>query len=129
MNDKLYKLRQVIQQAVPVIMELKLGCEVNRHWDKKEIITGRFNDTVALTVIDKDGWGYLPFQVPLALSSDWKILGRPIRLADVIIVVREKHGLYTELTDYLLMNWKMGDDNLDHQSEETITFLHSVLLP
>lgn len=140
------KLLAALQKACPELLELTFGCEVDRHWDKKEIITGRFNDKVALTIIDKDGWAYLPFEVPLSLqiSADWTILGREPQLVDVLRAMDEKNANF--LVDLAGVFWQqlfVGDEEIPPapsevqwnlslglygQSTEVLDFLESLLV-
>lgn len=75
-------------------------------------------------------------------TSVWckiEILGRPIRLADVLLAIHSKkeswsvwQGALTPDTsiaidDLVNIHWELTDDNLDHQSPETIEFLASLL--
>ena len=53
-------------------------------------------------------------------------IGRPIRLADVLLAIGEVRP------DFLLAvghpaNWNLKDDNLENQSEETIGFIHNLI--
>lgn len=128
--SKLSELKKVIQKAVPEIMELKLGCEV-----EIGTITSVFESE------GKYGYALIPY------STRWdgmngeatakryskerlgKILGRPIRLSDVLVAIMGKPekpqmaGFWADV----IINWKLSDDNLDHQSEACINFLHNLL--
>jgi hypothetical protein len=133
------QLKQVIQAANPEIMELKFGCE---------IISGK--QIFQVIDVDKANNDYLLFHSELGIHNSSmvinQILGRPIRLADVLLAVDEKFGLEnpylvgfegmiykiaegeTELTNLKhLAQWNLKDDNLDHQSDECKEFLNDLL--
>lgn len=148
MNEKLELIRKACIKANPSIMELGFGCEVE--WrDEKATLTGQvFTDseskeryysiTPSLKGVDtfseKDGY--------------WKILGRPIRLADVLLAIhaqtadRKVTGFWTvvgengEFAKLMLhegelencnIAWNLLKDDLRQQSEETVDFLYDLL--
>ncbi|HEX8196373.1 MAG TPA: hypothetical protein VF571_09310 [Pyrinomonadaceae bacterium] len=124
------KLRGVIQQANPEIMELKFGCEFIRLLRNCRIIS--------YTPYNPDGWrlkyidigsGVLEDKLvfPDNFRSECQILGRPIRLADVLLVATEDKSpmFYYE---NLISKWNLKNDNLDHQSDETKRFLIELLV-
>uniref|UniRef100_A0A6M3LNA7 Uncharacterized protein n=1 Tax=viral metagenome TaxID=1070528 RepID=A0A6M3LNA7_9ZZZZ len=79
-------------------------------------------------------------------DKDWKFkivknneivieYNEPIRLADVLLAANKKvlqENLSTDKTTdiyyKIIMKWKWKDDNLDHQSKETIKFLEDILI-
>jgi len=128
------ELKKVIQEAVPEIMELKFGCVVY------------FMGMPTTYLNSLYVWAAKrPIEV-CAEEEDIEILGRPIRLADVLLAMQDiwrtrynssevsdkwkelakaKEG---ELLYAIVFQWNLKDDNLDHQSEETIEFLHKLLV-
>lgn len=147
-------VRAAIVKAVPEIMELKFGCEVHRYnhieekrvWKDgllrmehihdgiKEVICGHFSEETALVRIDDKlgrAGAWMPFEVPRYLERDWKIIGRPIRLADVILAVHIRNGVEEVTTfrdkDFYNSRWNLRQDDLSQQSPQCIEFLHSLL--
>lgn len=125
MSNKLSQLKEVIQKANPEIMELKFGCEL-----EEDFIFAWSNGPLTWIISDK-GKGTL-IQVPNI--SNYKILGRPIRLADVLLAL-DKNGISASVDTHGNMGflpfkghteWDLIAD-LDHQSEETINFLWELL--
>lgn len=142
-------LKEVIQKANPEIMELKFGCEVllkdfekdfpnyvgiyaGRRWNKE------IDKEVDLVVHKKSGHRHL-----VQMDKKYEILGRPIRLADVLLAIDQKYSdgnirfvsdggyfwnwdLETSPNEYGAI-WNLKDDNLDNQSEETKSFLYELL--
>lgn len=130
------KLKKVIQHAVPEIMELKFGCEVVcpsflgkqmkfRYAGKKHtggmelwsLITDTVNNE---KVIANDELKY-------------EVLGRPIRLADVVFAMGlEKFNTLDTQTlkrkSDILHLWNFQDDNLDHQNDDCKEFLINLLV-
>lgn len=127
--DKYEQLKQVIQRANPEIMELKFGCEVKAG---KIIVCDyrKLTNDYAMNVVDPYGYTRT-YIVQDVNSKEYKgqVLGRPIRLADVLEAIRvtniEKWNSLT-LPD-VAAYWYLLDDNLDHQSEETKQFLIDLL--
>lgn len=143
MTNNLQKLKAVIQAAIPEIMELKMGCELQYLGYQKVIICGRQlgfwkvwcergGESVFITVTNEQ----------LKFSEVIQILGRPIRLADVLVAIAYKDKrrfACDELGNILeynskgeiiegLVAWNLLDDNLDHQSDECLTFLINLLV-
>src|SRR3990167_6732675 len=143
MTDQYQKLKEVIQKANPEIMELKFGCEISNGEEVRTIVrddkafwyyqtergmVGKFNSN-AFPFKKKD-------RVMLA-GRDWFILGRPIRLSDVLWAinkyVKPQDGIAIPSEGWIeneacnkLAQWDLTKD-LDHQSGETIEFLEGIL--
>ena len=143
-------LREIICKANPEIMELKFGCEILVKNDVRTRVIG----------ID----GRVVFFSPLVNNrntdfvEDITILGRTIRLADVLVAVERTikgNDIYwsvdtsgqiygtNELDPVQLNNfpeidhfikhtpgakWNLLDDNLDHQTPECKKFLEEILI-
>jgi hypothetical protein len=80
-------------------------------------------------IIEVTDEGFSTFKI---LQSELKILGRPIRLADVLLVL----GLFSSAENQKASNddiesvmWKgnLRHDRLEGQNEETINFLYELL--
>lgn len=137
------KLKAVIQKANPEIMELKFGCEV------------RFTNYAEVFVYVrkiKNDWHQIikPYGGKISEVPDLNdivILGRPIRLADVLLAMNvqglsmaiqdfgcwmreelDEHGESVEWTEKRKANWNLSDDNLDNQSDECKEFLTKLLV-
>lgn len=137
------KLKEVIQQANPEIMELKFGCEVTFGGELHVVIKqpDYYNKNELMTICGQyiRDWEVLP--------KGKEILGRPIRLADVLFTSAITKAI---VSDYLIItdagafiigkalggftvpetdiHWNLKDDNLDHQSDETKQFLIDLLV-
>ncbi len=122
MDKKKYQqLKEVIQKSNPEIMELKHGCKViyaDEMSEPGEVLLGmyemNFEKTKVFNPYNKDDSGNLI-----------EILGRPIRLADVLIVLEPSDNWKK---DELLELWNLKDNNLDNQSDECKEFLIKLLL-
>src|SRR5918911_4448098 len=130
------KLKSVIQTANPEIMELKFGCKCQDKdangnlYGKWTIIKIHEQGIRALYSDNSDG--FIHFDV--VNDPDMTlILGRPIRLADVLLAYQMRSGEWSNWNSqdmhriYALLQgqqgWNLKDDNLDHQSEECKEFL------
>lgn len=166
MTDKYEQLKQVIQAANPEIMELKFGCEVNldtgesygfgeivreisicpkhKRWATCENNGFECSDEMenGFIIFTGNDEYYWERTVKKSEIKDYQILGRPIRLADVLLAlqnnVRTENGIrmmdikgtfaLSDATNHVLMRWNPKDDNLDHQSEECKEFLIKLLV-
>ncbi len=136
------KLKKIIQEANPEIMELKFGCEIlcEQVWADE---IGNYHDeygTVVFNELDKypeeglSAW-VDSIQTLMPLGEPTKILGRPIRLADVLLAIsnhikKNKNIYFSAYFAYIdgKILWDLRQDNLDHQTEETKEFLINLLV-
>jgi len=136
------KLKQIIQRANSEIMEFKFGCEVLQ---EKELIDWA-KMTTLLAYNEKNGIAYyreLDGSVFFKRGTkNIKILGRPIRLADVLLAIGKNskcvflHQDNSQATFLKVDNqiqtpvaiWNLKDDNLDHQSKPTKDWLEDLLV-
>jgi hypothetical protein len=129
MKKELSLIREKCIAANPEIMELKFGCEVGTVTGSEGYLRG--------PILRKSGpgfdteWGYFN---PISPNVD--VLGRPVRLADVLvayihfgapaqIVADAKKHLDNELQ--IVFSWNLRADDLEKQSDETISFLYDLL--
>jgi len=130
MNKNYEQLKEAIQKAVPEIMELNLGCEVELNGDKE--IVGDCVKFVSNKSYFFEGCGCCSgYLKPQTL----KILGRPITLCNVLVAVKkDAEGLgagehMIRIGNYLQVFglWNLKDNNLDNQSGECKEFLIKLL--
>jgi len=126
----LEKLRKKIIEAVPEIVELKFGCEVKMGTKQVFIVVGMMPNGDPITVKKEGAYDSTKQGADVEkIDGKIEIIGRHIRLADVLyatlsLVVDGKGR--KRRTDIVEM-WNLKDDNLDHQSPETILFLDNLL--
>lgn len=134
------QLKQVIQKAVPSIMELKFGCEVLiraavKPYGKQRLQTINKVQADHFCLVDNSGDG---FGTWLNSSHVAKILGRPIRWADICFAIGEKEQFNSKMTmvsvnggfwdnGKLLAGYNLSKDNLDDQSDDFKQFLFDLL--
>jgi hypothetical protein len=129
------KLKQVIQQANPEIMELKFGCEVKLivRGDSGFIIEKLPSEAKQAYIY----WNWGSSEARVLFEDDFKILGRSIRLADVLLAIPDRAGeqiscnqnaVFMKGKECLWVKWNLKDDDLDHQSEDTKKFLIDLLV-
>lgn len=176
MNEKYDQLKSVIQAANPEIMELKFGCEVEMHdrdfaepgygitgneMGKGVVIEFSPGGPVAESNDEYDdsarvysySWGIVKSIDGLNTDEPggedfYIILGRPIRLADVLLAIdKARKNIFVRHDGVLFkwerfneggsghhgvestyVEWNIKDDNLDNQSEETKQFLINLLV-
>jgi hypothetical protein len=161
MNDKITVIREKCIAANPEILELKLGCEVEKlkysEWD-----CGRFYVVAETAICNKhkkfdekcyeqengcvihDGveileWTEENWWTYRLKQSEIKSLGRPVRLSDVLLAIEEVPKSYKLVLDcggrfWEMMKpspsnmlWNLRADDLEKQSEETISFLYELM--
>ena len=131
--NKLNELKQKIIEAVPSILELKFGCEViNTEYGcndiNKFISSGK--DFTYILKQDKEfqEWTH-------RFKEFYEIIGRPITFEDVLRVIRveDTRFYFTKDKDgasgieQICDKWQFGKP-LSEQSEETINFLHRIIV-
>ncbi|HEC66415.1 MAG TPA: hypothetical protein ENI23_14100 [bacterium] len=129
------KIRAACIKANPSILDLKIGCIV-----VAEFVPGITPDIFVDLGEDENGEElYHTLHYPDGFSSKWRIIGRPIRLADVLLAI-EKAGIVGAFEGQLIegiftflhgfpnkVGWNLKDDNLENQSEETKKFIARLL--
>ena len=132
----LEKLKKAIIKEIPEIVELKLGCLFE--FDK--------NDTWGNTLIvyNEKCVERIKLNIKEEKYKQYKIIGRPIKLADVLRVVwivqptmeitdkdRVDFGAMVNVTEErafeVVQEWNLSKNNLDLQSKGTIDFLTNLI--
>jgi len=128
--NKLTKLKEIIIEAVPEIVALEFGCELK---DKDSELTWIF-----LSQGESRGFKYSSIWNSVTGSGlgrheDFEIIGREIRLADVLRAIsREKLKKRLDISAFFVYQsghslWDLTKNSLDDQSPETIDFLYELL--
>lgn len=140
-KENLAYVREKCIEANPEIVELKFGCEINMYGAPRVIVGSWAEDEEWLTVHKTDGGPQRLTKEMLRYSSHTKIVGRPIRLADVLLALHELPrtqnvaintlvgtSMNSDFTKFdLAKTWDLRQDDLGKQSEETVAFLRSLL--
>lgn len=154
------ELKKRIQELVPDIMHLQLGSVVYKtnHWTNVEgeeakrgygVVFGRYTrgsddhwkDTI-IGVVWQDAVTYsdtMPHYFTNHLSEGVRNLGRPIRLADVLLSMQKSgtphlvdaNGIFYNLKLHpknIGRAWIVERDSLDDQSDETKQVLYDILI-
>lgn len=131
-EEKVKFVREKCIEANPEIVELKFGCEIEHPiGSKKGIIishslTLRAKQDMFL-VLKKGSTFYL---VKHAIT---KIIGRPIRLADILLALQEEDGKEWNIrigsvgVYKVVAAYNLRDDNFDHQTNEMKEFIWEIL--
>lgn len=169
MNQEHYSaVKEAVTKRVPDILDLKFGCEFldkisgnkgrvvgenilfGSEWDYSFAIFV-FEKKVDKLLLTQDGSNKIYNREHIEIGEmDVEILGRPIRLADVLLAIKDLYGVNSRFAvnafgifyefdgewkdgdvahvKYLHMGWNLHKDSLQDQSEETIEFLYSVLI-
>ena len=136
-------VRAAIIKAVPEIVELKFGCQIQRFENTVDTLVKieSFADgkhVAHLVKADGDPLSYGPRTIDI---ENWKIIGRSIRLADVLVAAERmievsSHGggaiYHYPNGDHNPrktsgVQWDLKADDLSRQSEECVNFLHSLI--
>lgn len=138
-------IREACIKANPSIKDLVFGCQIKV---EKGIATiYEANDQVIEAVqLDKPEIGYRwAVNKPRETVNDFEIIGRPIRLADVLLAVKlfgrkrvpwmvDEMGFFWARDNDkkviffgLEKQWDLFKDDLTQQSEETIDFIYELL--
>ena len=148
-QETLAAVRAAVIRAVPEIVELKFGCELSRKGQEDSRRLYKVIEDVGFGANDKKCWiNSVPFgSMPIELGKDmienggeFKIIGRPIRLADVLLAIfgtglgycSPRFGdstklLLAERNELGGADWDLKNDDLSLQPEETVAFIHGLL--
>jgi hypothetical protein len=139
MTTTLEKQKEEIRAACiasnPEIVELKFGCDI-----RFALTEG--GGSLATVLFRYDGdyvtASYAKFHNNKAGMvsrhlNKIEIIGRPIRLSDVLLALKE----YTDASDTgkrinterIVKRWNLRTDDLEAQSSETLSFIHSLICP
>lgn len=166
-DEQINFIREKCIEANPEIVELKFGCEVEIPYAMEEWWSGPFivfgetwvcnkhkrfreecmaeedgctgEDGVMVISGDEEAWT----EIKLKATELKTILGRPIRLADVLLAIDHetdegiaitRQGRFLQLEDSGwrtqlngLHGWNLRNDNLTEQSDETVDFIYQLL--
>lgn len=147
--EKIEEIRKACILANPEIVELKFGCEViDKGFNHQNNSKGVF---IALAMEDNIFMVYENGDVSWAISkSQIEILGRPIRLSDVLLAIERSdktgwhiysNGEFAQNAGYNEMyleqkicgineshiRWNLLKDSLEDQDEPCLTFLVDLL--
>lgn len=128
-QQKLEAVRQACIKANPEIVELKFGCDV-------EIVIGSV--ACPATIVQKNYAGNWLVLIAgqTATYKDkqiYKIIGRPIRLADVLLALNWKWIAITSTGSFMVgsaessLRWDLLADDLTKQSPEMVDLLYGLL--
>lgn len=133
MNRSHYNaVREAVIKAMPEVLELKFGCEILVETSRAGI-----QKTTITNFMSAGGFMTLNFG-PILEGKITEILGRPIRLADVLLAIEHQinnislngpifdRAAEIPMAD-ILNRWNLRKDSLEDQSEETIEFLYPIL--
>ncbi len=123
--NKIKFIREKCIEANPEIVELKFGCEV------KIIRSGVRAILISPSEIDLVAWNLFvpsnPFVDYIENEATFKIIGRPIRLADVLLAYSFRERFNATTWGSLAGKWSLIGNNLNNQSKETIDFIYDIL--
>ena len=143
-KDKTEEIRKACIASNPEIIELKFGCEFLEKGEKYIILNAGTPIKRSVVVGDKEKSNTFVFarwcdderMFEGELTGSEEIIGRPIRLADVLLALQKgstnKRYIFIalggpdKLMDLILL-WNLKDNNLENQSPETIDFIHGLL--
>lgn len=143
-ENKIEAIRRACIEANESILALEFGCEVKRYnsiftWIHISCMSDGLN---LCTYLNRETNVIHSVRETLEGVEKFEIIGRPIRLADVLVaigdlsneaVVLDTKGRITDIKTatsngfHGAVSWNLLLDDLTLQSEETITFIHSLL--
>ena len=153
-QEKIQFITERCIKANPDIKKLEFGCKIvintpERYAEYKESDDEKTTATVLFYqevsnfdendvhfMVWLDEWNET-FDASILDETDIKIIGRPIRLADVLLAIQQEgwsdqNPMWSEETTLkkkkkLCKKWTLKKDNLQDQSPETIDFIYSLL--
>ncbi len=129
------KLKKVIQEANPEIMELKEGCYFSGEGVSNGLIVRMISRSPLGFVAEYHHKGFGIVYKELGIRKI-EIHGRDIRLADVLLAIiktcppafSQEVCLGTEGAIKVIAIWSLKDNNLDNQSDELYKLLIKLLV-
>lgn len=112
------KLKKIIQEANPEIMDLKFGCEVIfTRGEEKRCVILEVEENHPFFFVGKLYCNNTDTYVGDFEKKEIKKLGRPIRLDDCMHAFKKMNvSKYRIAAEYLAMSWRLG--YLDDQTDE-----------
>lgn len=138
--NHLEEVRKAVIAAVPNILDLKFGCQFTIQGADRIIVGAWPEDGQWLSVHPIDGGPQELTKTMLDYGA--RVIGRPIRLADVLIAMSDIRVSEIEISSPCghptaagivfkkgkrIALWVLNKDSLDDQSEEVISFLYKIL--
>lgn len=153
-QEKLEAIRQACIRSNPEIVELKRGCYFKWNHDMWQVNCEKCEGLLFAFSCSGDKhswppemgagphWDYKYRHFNQEEQSEFEIIGRPTRLADVLLAIMhtEHHVCISSNERFELLNekgewvqqfktWYLHNDDLSQQSPETIDFLYDLLIP
>lgn len=150
-QEKIQKIREECIKVNPEIVKLFFGCVLKRksvhgedrgdyqvldrgsgfHPDKLWVSSRVFG----VMSIPNERVGYQEELSVGDIQDNYEIIGRPIRLADVLYMLQQtlftnqwlKKNDVDDLLYNILLRYDLKNDNLEHQSPETIDFIYNLI--
>lgn len=133
MKEKIEAIRQKCIEANPSILDLVFGCEIDIggvNW----VLLKKDGEMRIIYLLRRDTcfiWQIT--ETELELLRLVKNIGRPIRLADVLVMAGREwelvnNGTMPQQIIKIIYLWNLHTDDLTKQSPETIDFLFSILI-
>lgn len=149
MEDNIKKIREACIAANPSIKDLVFGCNYVQDGKTYFVISAKTMSRGLRNQIDQLQTSYFSSIISTdgdcmfdgaVEHSDIEIIGRPIRLADVLLAIQKKkhndetylvnmYGIFmdTHFNFSMKNQWNLLKDNLEEQSPETISFVIELL--
>ena len=122
-QEQIQFIREKAIKANPDILKLKFGCLVCTEDNMIHFVLGKEAYSEAIyTVIHSNDFAKL--HKYRLTPSKYAIIGRDIRLADVLYIVNTIDYLQK---DNVVCMWNLLKDSLDEQSPDTIDFIYNLL--
>jgi len=132
-RQKIKFIRKKCIEVNPEIAELKIGCKVLwKTMDEEFIFINDIDEQCKKPkyyyLYSEEGKYFTLYKWD---NKEWEIIGRPIRLADIIYMLKEVSTMgtdYYEKEKQLITNlWDLKHNDLEKQKEETIDFIYKLL--
>ena len=137
-QEQIKTIREACIKANPEIVKLKFGCLITFKTPFSDTgvyqVLEQTDESISCVTIENGEYRMSHFNKDNIPKYDFEIIGRPIRLSDVLLAIprsiRERlkiehsaFGIYVKGHEL----WNLLKDNLEDQSDETISFIHSLL--
>ncbi len=130
------KIAERIYELLPRKKELEFGCRVSFNRGHGLEYGTYLQDIGLFEVINPDDYSYGIFQITNGSGNAYKVIGQPIRLADILMAINKytdegiyvlDDGTFADREDIVLGDYNLSKDNILEQSDEFCEFLLELL--
>lgn len=119
-KDKIECIRKACIASNHSIVDLKFGCKIIFEVEP-------YMPNMLHRIVGTDVYVVIDENPDAKILGEFKIIGRDIRLADVLLAIVKISITDKSLVSFIYTEWSLVKDSLEDQSPETIEFIFNLL--